>query len=202
MTTILLHRPVASHPDLERLHLFAGRHLGEDEFDQRQNYAEARLAPLLKQQLPGVVSGLHVRSRGERGPVDDIQLAVSPGSAITPKGAALTLESPLYCTWQDLVEEYRDRKQVSDASGVFYLTLYQSQLHIDPPNVDPCQRTAFDPTRDTRLVTLASLRLRRLDIDSQKIKTEHPHRLQNTICADRVDLDFARQFPNSVPGGP
>lgn len=199
MTTILLHRPVASHPDLERLHLFAGRHLGEDEFDQRQNYAEARLAPLLKQQLPGVVSGLHVRSRGERGPVDDIQLAVSPGSAITPKGAALTLESPLYCTWQDLVEEYRDRKQVSDASGVFYLTLHQSQLHIDPPNVDPCQRTAFDPTRDTRLVTLASLRLRRLDIDSQKIKTEHPHRLQNTICADRVDLDFARQFPNSVP---
>lgn len=199
MNTILLHQPIASHPDLERLHLFSGRHLGEDEFDQQQNYVEARLAPLLGNQRPGIISGLNVRSREQQGPTDTVQLAVSPGSAITPKGAALTLESPLCCTWQDLVEEYRSRKQVGDATGVFYLTLHQSQSSIDPPNADPCQRTAFDPTRDTRLVTLASLRLRRLDIDNHQVRTEHPHRLQNIICADRVTVDFARQFPNSVP---
>ncbi len=199
MTMIRLHRPIASHPDLLRLHLFAGRHLGEDEFDQRQSYAEARLAGLMTGQIAGVMNGLTVKSREQSGAAGALNLTVYPGSGITPSGAIVALQTPLYCSWQDLVNEYLTRRATSEAAGVYYLTLYQSQSSIDPPNADPCQRTAFDPTRDTQLVALSSLRLRRLSISVESVRTLAAHELQNTICADRVDADFLSDYPDSVP---
>jgi len=199
MTSITLHRPIASHPDLERLHLFAGRHLGEDEFDQRQHYANARLAPLAALQNPGVISGLHLQVREESGPADAINVMVNPGSGITPSGSVVALQSPLRCSWQDLVDEYKSRRNVSDTTGLYYLTMHQSQNSIDPPNVDPCQRTAFDPTRDTRLVALSSLRLRRLDIDNATVINTPPHKLQNIVCADHVEAEFMSSYSDAVP---
>ncbi|HCB39031.1 MAG TPA: hypothetical protein DEP79_05045, partial [Gammaproteobacteria bacterium] len=53
MSLIVLHRPIASDPKLQRVHLFAGRHLGEEEFDRQQEYADARLSPLLKTRPAG-----------------------------------------------------------------------------------------------------------------------------------------------------
>mgnify|MGYP003423543331 CR=1 FL=1 len=63
MTLILLHKPVPATPAdadpalaqrrFERVHMFPGRALGEDEFDREQEYADLRLASLLdrKRQL-------------------------------------------------------------------------------------------------------------------------------------------------------
>ncbi|MEK9711625.1 MAG: hypothetical protein VW258_03585, partial [Thalassolituus sp.] len=198
MITIPLHRPVASHPDLDRLHLFAGRHLGEDEFDQRQNYAEARLAPLLATQYPGVIHGLNLQARERSGLARDLNLVVTPGTGITPKGASVALQSPLRCSWQDLLDEFFSRRATNDPTGVYYLTLHQSQNSIDPPNADPCQRTAFDPTRDTQLVALSSLRLRKIILPAGYSHTDQPHKLQNLVSADSIDKDFGEDYPDSV----
>ncbi|VAX07615.1 hypothetical protein MNBD_GAMMA25-977, partial [hydrothermal vent metagenome] len=61
MSEILVTEPVPISDQLERLHLFPGRHLGEEEFDRLQAYTDARLAPLLNSWQPGIVRGLHVK---------------------------------------------------------------------------------------------------------------------------------------------
>ena len=187
MTMISLHRPVVSHPDLKRLHFFAGRHLGEDEFDQRQQYVKARLATLLTSENAGVLSGLNLQYRDESGPADEINLIVTPGSGVTPEGIPLTLRSPLQCSWQELLNDYLDKSQANNVAGVYYLTLHQDDASIDPPNADPCQRTAFDPTRDTRLVSMVSLRLQRLSVTQEEVRSKPGKQLQNEICAMRVE---------------
>ena len=55
MTLIQLHKPAASSHRLERVHMFPGRFLSEDEFDRNQDYSDARLAPLLHNAYPGIV---------------------------------------------------------------------------------------------------------------------------------------------------
>ncbi|MEQ5801097.1 hypothetical protein [Halomonas sp. H10-9-1] len=199
MSMILLHRPIASAPELERLHLFAGRHLGEEEFDRQQAYADARLAPLLKTRPAGVVHGLRLGSSGAGGLTDHATFVVSPGLAVTPQGQTLNLQMPLKAEWQALIEYYLTRTATSDATGVYYLTLQQALDTIDAPGVEPCQRMEFDPTRDSRLVAVTSVRLKRLAIASEVVTATPPERLQNWVAADRVDGEFLGGFQQAIP---
>ncbi|APE29738.1 hypothetical protein BOX17_01440 [Halomonas aestuarii] len=199
MSLILLHRPIASAPALERLHLFAGRHLGEEEFDRQQAYADARLATLLKTRPAGVVHGLRLDSSGAGDLTDHDTFVVSPGLAVTPQGQTLNLQTPLKAEWRGLIEHYLARTATLDATGVYYLTLQQTLDTIDAPSVEPCQRAEFDPTRDSRLVAVTSVRLKRLAIAPEVVTGTPAQQLQNWIAADRVDGEFLGGFHQAIP---
>jgi hypothetical protein len=199
MTFIVLHRPIASSAKLERLHLFPGRHLGEEEFDRQQAYSDARLAPLLKNHPTGIVRGLNLSSQGAGSLLQHDSFVVNPGLAVTSQGQTLHLQMPLRAQWQAVIEHYLSNTATDDASGVYYLVLRQAMHTIDSPSVDPCQRAEFDPTRDSRLVTVTSVELKRLAIAPALISTMSAQQLQNWIVADRVDSRFLNGFIQSVP---
>ncbi|MDJ0621414.1 MAG: hypothetical protein QNJ17_00530 [Desulfocapsaceae bacterium] len=198
MTYIALHNPIASSDKLERIHLFAGRHLGEEEFDRQQAYADSRLAHLLKNHQPGVVYGLNLISAGDNLAASET-FVVNPGLAVTPQGQTLNLQRPLKVDWLALIDQYLSLTAISDATGIYYLTLHQDLNTIDSPSVEPCQRAEFDPTRDSRLVTVTSVGLKRLAIAPTLIATTPPAQLQNWIVADRVTAEFLHNFQQSVP---
>ncbi len=198
MTFIALHKPIASSDKLERVHLFAGRHLGEEEFDRQQEYADARLAHLLRTHRTGVVYGLHLASGGASLAVSETFM-VNPGLAVTPQGQTLNLQMPLKAEWQALIDQYLAETAVSDATGIYYLTLHQALQTIDSPTVEPCQRAEFDPTRDSRLVAVTSVKLKRLAIAPALVAAIPPEQLQNRVAADRIDGQFLTNFQQSVP---
>lgn len=200
MTDILLNEPVPSSADLERLHLFAGRHLGEEEFDRMQAYADRRLLPLLAAVAPGIIHGLNVKVSATS--TDAEGLTVTPGIAIAGNGKTLGLYYPLRQTWQTLIENYIAETRAASAAGVFYLTLKRSERYIDAePDVDPCQRTEFDPTRDSRLVVAGTLSLKRLAIATEAVTTETRERIENWVAANHVGGDFLRSMDHAVPLG-
>ena len=196
MTFIVLHDPIASSPRLERVHMFPGRHLGEEEFERAQDYADARLAPLLKTAHKGIVFGLELNLDSNR---LDAVFSVNPGLAVAANGRTLGLYNPLRVEWQTLIDDYLSSSLSTDASGVYYLILQQSENTIDSPTVEPCQRAEFDPSRDSRLVTVGSLGLKRLAIDPSAISSMQQEQLENWVAADRVDADFLAGMPNAVP---
>ncbi len=199
MTFIVLHRPIASSAKLERVHLFAGRHLGEEEFDRQQEYADARLLPLLKTHHAGVVYGLNLNSNGGGALADHESFIVNPGLAVTAQGQTLNVQMPLRAQWQAIIAHYLASTASADATGVYYLTLQQAQRTIDSPSVEPCQRAEFDPTRDSRLVTVTSVQLQRLAIAPALVATTPAEQLQNWVAADRVDGSFLSGFNQAVP---
>ena len=125
MTLILLHKPVPATPAdadpalaqrrFERVHMFPGRALGEDEFDREQEYADLRLASLLRGRPAGIVRGLEV-NLGPAG-VDATSFSVSAGLALDGRGRALSLYYPLRVDWQDLISNWRTTNALADASG-------------------------------------------------------------------------------------
>ncbi|VUD63004.1 hypothetical protein TDB9533_03155 [Thalassocella blandensis] len=199
MSYIALHRPVASDSKLERLHLFAGRHLGEEEFDRQQAYADARVAPLLGLQRAGIISGLTLETRASQSLAENEAFVVNPGLAVTAKGETLSTVRPLRANWQAVIEDYLTRTATTDATGVYYLILRQASRTIDSPTVEPCQREEFDPTRDSRLVTVSTIELKRIAVDPALVTTTTPEQMQNWIVAERVDGSFLNSFQQSVP---
>src|SRR5688572_4995815 len=109
MREIWINEPVGSS---ERLHLFAGRHLGEEEFDRMQAYADQRLAPLLAGRHAGIVQGLQVRLGPAGGGSEGF--TVSPGLAVAGNGASLGLYYPLNQTWETLIDDYMKETGVTD----------------------------------------------------------------------------------------
>lgn len=198
MTFIVLHRPIASSAKLERVHLFAGRHLGEEELDRQQEYADARLLPLLKTHQTGVVYGLNLSSGGGS-LADHESFVVNPGLAVTPQGQTLNVQMPMRAQWQAIIEHYLTSTATADATGVYYLNLQQALHTIDSPTVAPCQRAEFDPTRDSRLLTVTSVQLQRLAIAPGLVASTPPEQLQNWVAADRVDGNFLTSFNQVVP---
>ncbi len=93
MNDILLTPNIPSHSDLERLNLFAGRHMGEEEFDRQQAYADRRMLPLVAGFYPGIVHGLEVRASNLSNIGDGF--TVSPGLAVAGNGQTLGLYYPL-----------------------------------------------------------------------------------------------------------
>lgn len=200
MTTIRLQAPSPMSRDLEQLHYFPGRTLGEREFDRRQRYMDARLAPLALPRHPGVVRGLEVStvapdSAGEG-------CVVGPGLAVSGTGELIALYAPLHQRWQELVEAYLARTAASGAAGVFYLLLRRDRHRIDvDPEVDACQRSHLDPTRDARRLVVGSLALRRLSLPADVATTAARERIANRVAAERVDGTFMRNLGDAVPLG-
>ncbi len=194
MALIALHRPVAGHPRLQRVNMFPGRALGETDFDREQDHADARLAPLLRAARPGVVTGLAVRSdaAGEG-------VTVSPGLAVSAEGVAIGLYAPLRADWSGLIDDYLARTGSDDVRGIHYLTLHRATRGVDVPGVDPCRRTEFDPTRDSRLVVIGRLGLSRLALDPALVDTWPAERIANHVVADRVDGGFLQALGAAVP---
>jgi hypothetical protein len=197
MTLIQLHNPAASSHRLERVHMFPGRFLSEEEFDRNQDYADARLAPLLQGSYPGVVRGLELNLNPHG--LISTGFSVNPGIAVDSDGLALGLYYPLQMEWQTLIENYQTQSGINNASGVYYLTLHRATRSVDALDVEPCQRAEFDPSRDSQLVVVGSLKLHRLAIDPGAVTTTTQGEIENWVAADRVDGQFMQQLKNAVP---
>lgn len=205
MTLIQLHNPVASTPyripplprRFERVHMFPGRHLGEEEFDRAQVYADLRLASLLRGRKGGIVHGLEI-NLGPNG-IDADGFTVNPGLGLDAGGCAVNLYYPLRAEWQPLINAFLDANTTNDATGVYYLLLKRSNREVDSPGTDPCQRAELDPTRDTRLVVTGTLILQRLNIVPGAVTTTRRELIENWVTADRVDTGFMAALGTAVP---
>lgn len=199
MSEILLTPVIPIASDLERLNLFAGRHMGEDEFDRQQAYADRRLAPLLAGSHSGIVQGLEVRTTNI-GAVGD-GVTVRPGLAVSGNGQTLGLYYPLRQAWKTLIEDYLTQNSAESAAGIFYLTLTRSSRYVDADqSIQPEQRTEFDPTRDARLLVVGSLGLKRLAM-SASAATANRELVENWVAANHVGLEFLQSWQSSVPLG-
>ena len=197
MSFVSLHNPVASSRRLERVHMFPGRHLGEEEFERQQDYTDARLAPLLRSAAPGIVHGLDI-TLGPKGTAE-AGLVVNPGLAVNGDGQAVGLHYPLRVEWAALAAEYLAGIAGNDATGAYYLVLRRDSRQVDGPTVDACQRTELDPTRDMRWVVAGSVALHRLAIDPQAVTKVPRERVENWVAAGRVDGDFMAGLKGAVP---
>lgn len=197
MAMILLHNPVSSSRQLQRVHMFPGRHLGEEEFDREQAYADARLATLLHGKTAGIVHGLDLQF-GPNG-INEPGFSVSAGLALAGNGQALALYYPLRAEWRDLIDIFLDNTKASNAVGVYYLMLVRADRRIDGSNIDPCERTELDPTRDTQRVLAGSLSLQRLTFSESATVNLPREQIENWIAADRVDAGFMGKLGNAVP---
>ncbi len=199
MNDILLSEHVPSDSDLERLNLFAGRHMGEDEFERQQAYVDRRLAHLFSAMLPGIVQGLEVRASQ----VDNkAGLVINAGLAVDGSGNTLGLYYPLYESWETLIETYLKKTLAADPMGVFYLTLERNSRFVDEDlSIHPDQRTEFDPTRDARRLVVGNLGLYRLAISPDVAASLPREQVENTIAAMHVDVSFMDAMKSAVPLG-
>ena len=199
---IILDNPVASSHRLERIHMFPGRHLGEEEFDRIQDYTDARLAPVLVGTQPGILEGLEI-NLGHKG-VSDAGFTLNPGIALAGNGQVLGLYAPLPMEWKDLIDDYLQASGANSAAGVYYLMLRRAEREIDTDTVAPCQRAEFDPTRDSRLQVVGTLFLHRLAVNPNAVDPDHADYqprdiVENWIAADRVEAAFMNGLENMVP---
>ncbi|MBK1888292.1 MULTISPECIES: hypothetical protein [Marinobacter] len=193
MTLITLNRPVRSDHRLERIHMFPGRHLGEQELDRQQAWADARLSQLLVHCHPGIVNGLTLADES----LDS--LTITPGLAVAGNGKTIHLYSELKTSWQALIDQYLEPLATGDATGVYYLTLSQSLRHVDSPQVEPCQRSEFDPTRDAQLITVTTLALRRLAIKGISARDQPRSLIENRVASTGVTAALLHEHPDSIP---
>ena len=184
MDIIRLHEPVATDSNQQRLNLFPGRHLGEQEFDLIQAYFDARLAPLMAGQRPGIVSGLDVARKQLGG--DGEGFVVQPGYAIGGNGKVLGLYYPLRQTWKQLFDDYLAEPDVTDIAGVYYLVLRRNVMPIDDlSEMDACNRTELDPLRDRKLEMVGTVGLQRLSVSAGAL-SQPASLVANTLCASKL----------------
>lgn len=199
MNEIVLTPVIPADSDLERLNLFAGRHMGEEEFDRQQAYADRRIAPLLTGYQPGIVQGLEVRAT-DLGAAGD-GFTVRPGLAVAGNGKTLGLYYPLRESWAHVIEDYLKQTKAESAAGIFYLTLNRATRYVDADQtIHPEQRTEFDPTRDARLLVVGTLGLKRLAMNNSAV-TANREWVENWVAANHVGLEFLTSWENSVPLG-
>jgi hypothetical protein len=199
INTIALTDPIPSHPDLERLKFFAGRHLGEQEFDRIQAYMDRRIAPLLSALQPGIINGLELQlaTIGL-----DEGFTLGSGLALAGNGQALSVYAPLRQTWAQVIGDYIEQTHVLDASGIFYLTLKRTEAYVDAdPTIDPCQRSEFDPTRDAQRVFVGTMGLTRLAIEPSAVTTRSQEQIANWVAANNVGAEFLANMKTAVPLG-
>jgi hypothetical protein len=204
MPLIQLHEPVDSTPldsprRFERVHMFAGRHLGEEEFDRGQAWVDMRLASLLRGRPAGIVHGLQLNL--DPSGVIAGSFSVNAGLASDGRGRAVTLYYPLRAKWADLIANWQSAHAGDDVTGVYYLLLERNSREIDNPGTDPCQRMEWDPTRDSRLVVTGTLALQRLNVVSSAVTDNSREQIENLVAADRVDGTFLLTLGSAVPLG-
>jgi len=196
---ITLTDAIPSHPDLERLKFFAGRHLGEQEFDRIQAYMDRRMAPLLCALYPGIIGGLELQLATIG--LDD-GFTINSGLALAGNGQALSIYAPLRQTWQTTIEDYIEQVSPLDATGIYYLTLHRTEAYIDSdPTFSPCQRAEIDPTRDAQRVLVGTIGLSRLTIDPAAVTSQSQETIENWVVANNVDGEFLKTLKTAVPLG-
>ena len=182
---IHLHDPDEAATGPQRLNLFAGRYLGEREFDLRQAYADARLEGLLTNRQPGIVQGLEVRLDS-----DGSALRIQPGTGIAADGQALRLFFPLDTTWQDVVTTHKARLKLAAnlrLNGYYFLTLRRTvYLEEDTSGQQPCTRTELNPLRDSTVETAAYVDLQAITGLPDMSGTDQA-RAANRICVFHLD---------------
>lgn len=185
-------RPAADMP--RRLDVFAGRHLGEREFDLLQAYADARLAPLLTGAAPGIVAGLEA-SLDVADP--RLTIRVRPGHGIGADGRPVRLHYPLEQTWPQLLEHAERELDGKLRDGLYFLELTRAvELADADPDGDPCRRTEPDPLRDRRIETVARLGLRFVTAGKRFMIASQ------TRAANRLCVRFLSESPfDAVAGG-
>ena len=89
----------------QRLHVFEGRALGEDEFDRLQAWTDARIAGFESAfKDPGILHGLDCRLHSDDGhQIVEIQ----PGSGLGRDGELHNLTASLQKPWESLSQAYR-----------------------------------------------------------------------------------------------
>ncbi|MBI5329330.1 MAG: hypothetical protein HZB71_01845 [Betaproteobacteria bacterium] len=172
----------------QRLNLFPGRHLGEREFDLLQDYADARLAPLLGQLHPGVVQGLTVQVEPC---TKDFLIRVRPGLALGADGLPVALHYALETAWSDLTSSVmKGQGGAPLPDGYFFLTLNRGVEKVDGDSRQAaCARTEADPLRDRRLETVAMLGLQ--FIATGKVLADLPAQR----AANRLSVRFLSHSP-------
>lgn len=199
MTMIRLTAPVAMSEFLARPRLFPGRHLGEDEFDRLQAYADARLAPLTATSRRGILYGLDC-TPGVQPTRRRAGVLVQPGLAVAGDGQLVGLFVAAQATWAALLTDWLREQRQADASGVYYLTLRRGVGIVDAGTaVAPCQRAEEDPRRDLRREVLGTLSLRRLGLPAAAVAAWTPAQTQNQVAALHVDGTFLRDLGGAVP---
>ncbi len=187
-----------------RLNLFAGRHLGERDFDLLQAYADDRLAPFLSHLSAGIVAGLEAGLEfdpGNPGAKGRHRLHVLPGNAIGGDGRPLRLHYRLEMTWPELVAYVKREHDLATADrlpdGLYFLHLDRSVELADADSEQTaCRRAEPDPLRDRRLETVSLLGLRLITGDASLLALP-PARAANRLCAR-----FLEQSPfDTVDGG-
>ena len=201
MTRILLNPPEPMSPRLERLRLIPGRHLGEDELERMQAYADARLEHLLAGAHPGILRGLEVDVPPARpGAPAGEGCTVRPGLAVNGAGETLGLFYESRATWEALIGGWLRENRGDTAAGVYYLVLRRGRGLIDADiGLDPCRRAERDPRRDTRIELLGTLALRRLALSPEVAGALTPERLQNAVAALHLDGAFFASLEGAVP---
>lgn len=191
-TPILLHTPEARVGDPRRPNLFAGRALGERDFERLQAYVDDRVQPLLAALGPGIVQGLDLRADGSG---SDLRLAVQPGLGVAGNGTLVRLDQALSQTWPDLAAQAALDADAPLADGFYLVTLRSGVMTIDDASPDEAAtRTEPDPLREAYLETVAVLGLQPAPASPRWLDWPRQR------AANRLLARFAQQSPYAADG--
>ena len=195
-TPILLHRPQARPGDPRRLNLFAGRALGERDFERLQAYVDDRVQPLLAALGPGIVHGLELQTEGAG---RDLRLTLQPGLGVAGNGTLVRLSQALQQAWPDLVAQAgRDGDLPAGTplrDGFYLITLGSGVEAIDDASpAEAANRTETDPLREAYLETVSLLGLQPAPASPRWLAWSKPR------AANRMLARFAQQPPYAADG--
>lgn len=195
---IRLHEPQPRPDDPRRLNLFAGRALGEREFERLQAYVDDRVRPLLAGLPPGIVEGLLWQHDGSGA---GTRLRVQPGLAVGAQGQLIRLFHPLVQTWTDLADQAERDQDRPLRDGLFLLTIRSAVQAIDDDSgAEPCTRDEPDPLRDRRIETVCLLGLQRIS-GSPTLMALPQARAANRISARLLSTAPFQADSGAVPLG-
>ena len=198
-STIRLTEPIGNGQ--RSLRFFAGRSLGENEFDLMQTYVAERCNTLLLGANPGIVWGLRVVHEGDDA---DALIKVHSGLALGGDGRAIRVLAPIAADWTAVLEEFKTRTRAPDApdtplNGWFYLTVKRGVMIVDEKtDAKAATRTDLDILRDSRVETLATLDLQPVSI-SPGLLALPARRAINRLLAAGLDKPPFDQTTGAVP---
>lgn len=187
LPSIRLHDPQRRASDPRRLNLFAGRALGEREFEHLQAYADDRVAPLLASLAPGIIEGLATVFSGSGA---DCRVHVQPGLAVGAAGQLIRLFHPLDQAWTDLAAQAERDQDSLLRDGLFLVTIRSAVESIDDRAAqEPCTRTETDPLAERRIETVSLLGLQRISGSPRLMAMAQPR------AANRISVRLLREAP-------
>lgn len=217
--SIRLHQPTAGNglaaDPLQRqgrlrLNLFAGRSLGEREFDILQTYAEQRLAPLLSQHYPGIIQGFEVAAAEvplTSGTASDWLFRVRPGLALGQDGKIINMIFPLDQFWREQRDDYIERRSrmlgaISAVHGIYFLTVKRELEAVDKNGqYAGCVRDELDLLRDARIETVTRLSLHKISEGDAAVAAAKADKnlTINRLLAEHLHSNWLADADGAVP---